>query len=746
MLAFLIGGLASCEVEKLNTVIGSESEKDHVAFSFDTRAAAEETDEIASDVALNEDKIETLDLFFFESANSGTYVAHHQFINKNEDKNTIYTVQVPSKGLDMSGNTSYLVYAVVNRVVTKEDKPSYTLGQLKALAAEKEITTGDKAVQASFVMDGELQTTLSRSMQTPVIPLARSVAKITLDINVANEISVGSSNTKYTPVLNSMRISMINGVKNGIINGFGTPEFFATDNSSNPTTRSIAEVADANDHTPFYSYPYQWSADGTDDCHLYLTIDWESENGSVSTYYYIVPIGAVTELVRNNHYKINLNVAILGGTEEVPVTLNANYIIENWSSLEISTELKKYRFLWVENTNYEMKNTTELKIPYATSHPAERIIVSCKQPNLYTNSDEEHKDEFSSTDPKAEFYCALVDGNIVYRHPLENNYIKDNFDFTPYEIQIIIQHEDNGDGIDNEMSETINIKQYPAIYAEAKANSDYNDGGGTNANRGYMFINGYNADISRGTQDYFGSGNGLSSSISFDNPTYNMFVITVTSVNNTDYMLGDPREKNVNSSFIGETHQQNGRTYSIWQSAPSTDGSTSRTLTNYLATEVNSSLYANTNNTVYTDDDAAEAGERTINMLAPKFRVASAYAVLSTGDDEPEYLHYMKKRCASYQEDGYPAGRWRLPTRAEFQFIVYLSYKQKIPTLYDSSSNYWCAHGYGKPSNGNVEMTYATKRSNGISVRCVYDEWYWGSEKITDKTKFTWGDEPITQK
>ena len=36
MLAFLIGGLASCEVEKLNTVIGSESEKDHVAFSCDT--------------------------------------------------------------------------------------------------------------------------------------------------------------------------------------------------------------------------------------------------------------------------------------------------------------------------------------------------------------------------------------------------------------------------------------------------------------------------------------------------------------------------------------------------------------------------------------------------------------------------------------------------------------------------------------------------------------------------------------
>ena len=44
-------------------------------------------------------------------------------------------------------------------------------------------------------------------------------------------------------------------------------------------------------------------------------------------------------------------------------------------------------------------------------------------------------------------------------------------------------------------------------------------------------------------------------------------------------------------------------------------------------------------------------------------------------------------------------------------------------------------------------MTYATK-STGHSVRCVYDDWYWGSERVLTgdaKETFTWGDEPITR-
>ena len=98
-------------------------------------------------------------------------------------------------------------------------------------------------------------------------------------------------------------------------------------------------------------------------------------------------------------------------------------------------------------------------------------------------------------------------------------------------------------------------------------------------------------------------------------------------------------------------------------------------------------------------------------------------------------------RCASYQEDGYPAGRWRVPTAAEIEYIVQLSAKGYITILFNDGGNYWAADGTiyvpdydtGKVSIGSGSSAF---------VRCVYDEWYWGSDPIADKTKFTWGDAP----
>ena len=107
-----------------------------------------------------------------------------------------------------------------------------------------------------------------------------------------------------------------------------------------------------------------------------------------------------------------------------------------------------------------------------------------------------------------------------------------------------------------------------------------------------------------------------------------------------------------------------------------------------------------------------------------------------------------EKRCASYQEDGYPAGRWRMPTFAEAKFIYTLSLNGKIPALFNTGSNYWCAHGDFLPNNnGEVKLN---PTGNATSIRCVYDEWYWGSEPAALKDQngkdlFTWGDYPRNQ-
>ncbi len=118
-------------------------------------------------------------------------------------------------------------------------------------------------------------------------------------------------------------------------------------------------------------------------------------------------------------------------------------------------------------------------------------------------------------------------------------------------------------------------------------------------------------------------------------------------------------------------------------------------------------------------------------MIAPAFRIASSYGVtyaISFND--------AVKRCATYQEDGYPAGRWRVPTQAEIWYMVKLASDEKIPELLSTSSYYWGGDERAYRPSVNYDSPITTTSSS--YVRCVYDEWYWNDK--CDKSTFTWGD------
>lgn len=375
-------------------------------------------------------------------------------------------------------------------------------------------------------------------------------------------------------------------------------------------------------------------------------------------------------------------------------------------------------------------------IPYVTSHEAtivENTIKFYKQditgaPPTWTTINSNSNDYLSDLE--------LVERNgvkqIYYKNVLDNVYTSPTFDFTPYKVTFTIQHKD-----DTNYKEEVTIIQYPAIYGEAEQNWDYSnnyDGKtGINGNNGFTFVNGYQK-TNNGANDFFGSVNGQGSTQS----SPNRYVFTVTSVEGTDYIIGDPRDNSI-------TYDADDAGWAVAKALY--DGASNRELKYYYGTDVTSELYSTRTNTnaIYENDNAAEAAERTINMIAPKFRIASGYAVLGTGGSGMNILENLKKRCASYQEDGYPAGRWRLPTRAEFQFIVSQVNKGTLPDIYIVDTEYWCAHGLGTPdNNGTVNMTYVARASSGHSTRCVYDEWYWTDKLETpaEKNVFTWGDQP----
>ena len=723
----------------------------------------------AGEEDLNENAINRVDLFLYPNDGTDSDAVFSEtgintFTSK-EDGRVVINLDVPMAVVEKlfpEGVTTCEAYVIVNRP-TKSAIPTNTdMASLKAISITSEL--GANKAQDEFVMDGHTtDITYANDAISGSIAAERSAAKITLTITGIENVT-DEGGTTWTPLPGQMQVMFYNGVKTSQVHTASVPAddvYFSLGPDKGRGFTGTNNAAPYNHAIPFYSYPSDWGKQTPDkEAHMVLMLPWEA-NGQQTNFYYEVPINDKKKLVRNTYYQIKLVVGVLGSTElnDEIVTLTPTCILLNWGEEQINADLDQPRYLVAEDT-IRIYNQNSVNIPFESSHPiSSTISVSeCYHQELVNGN---------NVNVSSDGTLSISGSNVVYTRELDNNFTSENFDFTPYYTTFTItQTGTTGE----ELSKQITVIQYPAIYGIRDVNTDWDNDGSTNGNKGFVFVNGYQGNSysgnvpnryktnsNNGYKAYFDAVNGLSSSGDVTSNT--MLVFTVTSTAGTNYVIGDPRETTVNTNFVESKHTVNSKTYSIWEYAPGVEGTDSRILQNYFATETNHEYLRNassensTQSNIYSSDEEAANAERTYNMIAPKFRISSGYgAISSTGDRR--YYHLMKKRCASYQEDGYPAGRWRLPTKAEFEFIIYLSYAEKIPKLFSTSLNYWCAHGHGKPNltNGTVEMGYVTdwtKTSNGvpsISVRCVYDDWYWGSEPVlkteTEKKTFTWGDAP----
>ncbi|MBO7070892.1 MAG: hypothetical protein J6W09_06330 [Bacteroidales bacterium] len=121
------------------------------------------------------------------------------------------------------------------------------------------------------------------------------------------------------------------------------------------------------------------------------------------------------------------------------------------------------------------------------------------------------------------------------------------------------------------------------------------------------------------------------------------------------------------------------------------------------------------------------------DIIAPAVLVSSALNA-NTGLD----FDTAVKRGATYQEAGYPAGRWRLPSEAEIAFIVARQRDGVIPNLYATDTFYWSGSGrlVYVPADSSAGITFSTPADaqttdTTFSCRFVYDLWYWGDEPST---------------
>ena len=132
---------------------------------------------------------------------------------------------------------------------------------------------------------------------------------------------------------------------------------------------------------------------------------------------------------------------------------------------------------------------------------------------------------------------------------------------------------------------------------------------------------------------------------------------------------------------------------------------------------------------------AIKTGSNSNDAIAPEFLICSGWG--RTQGANAQNFTTFERRCATYQEAGYPAGRWRIPTEAEVAYIYRLQALGVIPRLFqESNSAYWASSG--RAVNSYTANTLTANFTNNpnvggagrAGVRCVYDVWYWGEDKV----------------
>ena len=792
--------LASAPACSLKEDIYAEEEGEGVVlrfFSDESMVVTKATTQKEGVEALNENVLSSVEYFLYSNANKdGDAVIHGYLTNvrQNAPVSIPMTSDIVNYTLCPNNATNFWVYAIANhpRIVAQSDPEDLTGTDIATLA---ELTRdiefdGDnvKTPQTNFLMstDGPFEVTQVKRRNTIVatanIGLKRVAAKITVSVRVVPRVEIrntivisGNADTRteiWTPRLSEAYVQLVNGAKTGRVSGepvnsselYSYQQFnFDTNagesHSYETYTKKVDEdgneILDANglvqytketktgifypaEH-PFYTYPEQWMYGSNEEPYIKIAIPWDREAGTSDggtpfgvtskIYYYRVycPATAIdisnAEFLRNNWYKVILNIGILGSEMDGgEMIINGQYYVVDWQERETSdggdtpgvndsdkeAEIKGARYLFLNEQNFTMYNLEDLMIPYLTSDPCEIVDFKAVKYDFSGST----KDEVSTTsmadwNMDVSLVTTTTGAHISFNHPLNNDTSTEDYDVSPYIITFTIRHKD-----DISYAKEVTITQRPAILIDMD-----NNAGGTHY--GYTYVNG-------GSGTTYGT-NGTDSG---NNTNFNMFLIETTVLpSDSDFLLGDPRLENIDNLNSWPTLNS---AVSTWSANAASIQGTTRRLSYY-----------------HPVDPSTNAD----NIIAPKYRVASSHGATTTLS-----YAYAFRRCASYQEKGYPAGRWRLPTVAEVSYITKLNADGKIVRLFGSTNNgdttdYWCNSGYVTVYDGTDEISKQapvahTGTSGDKYVRCVYDEWYWDGmtyneddvTTVTPLTTFRWGD------
>ena len=788
--------LASCSEKELNPNVEGPADHcieltfSNVHPSLETKAAIRGVNEY------NENLIQKVDCFFYPNGatdSPAVFTAMGRGVKVREvaSDSLVYTVKIFFTDDDaeaMFGNSTSgtcQAYVICNAPLSYGSDTS--VDALKNLVLEHDFSAQIK--QGSFVMSANEPATVTLTTTgtganavtsaSGLIKVVRSAAKMQLYFLIPSELYDPENNTYWYPAMDiGVQIRMANLVKRGKVNGnysVQTADYVTTryrDVESVNTLEGASVVPGMTEYNytsiPFYSYPQNWH-DLSDYAPAFVfRIPWRMGSNPNYEYrtYQLSPNMSGLKFEANHYYRSYVKISSLGGADDehyVTIT-DASYIILDW--LDESTTagqgavpgaLTTYKYLVVDQDKMELNNEVYAYYTYVTSSPLNKIKFT--RIEYFNNRENPPTKTYTFTGTSGEkttatgsvtvnsnvfTYDISEPGLVTLHHPLTDVY-------TQWKVYATIYNQDG-------CSQDIVMIQNPSIRVEA----DY-------SLYGDVFVDGFFARVTDapattgtyGTVSYGGSGTSKPAWsgtfwCSGEQQNQNHFSVGTVSVSGTSYNYNDygsisrGKENSENPFYTLEVNVSsfNERNYTYSYRSGGTNYTVEYLIADPRMKAGDSdvwgsggfSLYpymiSRTNNTTYTGAQWESPGEIMIavtgadvqNYIAPRFLVSSTLNGQST---KPNYLNTIK-RAAVYQEAGYPAGRWRLPTEAELAFLYERQRDETIPDIFktDGSGRYRAASGRYMTVNGE-QITFNANDGQSVSSRFVYDLWYWGDEPST---------------
>lgn len=678
----------ACADETTNSIVQDEQAVVTLQLSGKTLATRAVIGTEAGEDDWNENVIKSVDCFLYPNGRTGeAAVFSVTGITVNATGTATIAIKIPNDKIEAlfgTGNTCQ-AYVIANRPSASALGTDTSLLGLKKTVIETEgfATQGSTVTpQESFVMDGEQVITLSadRKSITGHLDLYRAASKISLFITKVEETVTDEAGNKWISQPGNMRVFFHNGVKKAHVDVSADGCTYAVQAedyfnfSLSGDTRGFEAVAAEDGGTEYYKHVPFYS----------YSSDWNTDKEHEAYLTLVVPWKKDGETeFRPCYYQVPINVTNKKFERNNYYKIKLSVGILGDFTPEASVELEP-SYIIVDWGSGEVK--ADIKEYRYLVVDKNYVVMNNKNevsiPFLTSHEIEIVNEKMTKEDLRNEDVKTVVVARSKYTLEVINGMIYFEYtlnndqstnDYDHVPISLVFDARHK----DNyNFIEHITIVQYPAMYIIAVKNESSSN----------VFI--YKNQNKQGDWDDLVDLN------SGGNHNSNMYIINVSAFDDNNYIIGDTRSDNyISGKDLDLDNKFNNKALSFYYST---------------RTDVS-------------------------NFIAPKFRIASSRGKCSGDMDYND----AKKRCAAYQEYGYPAGRWRIPSEAELEYIAKLSSKGKIPHLFSDSKNYWTATGKSTyHNNGTIDNTSSIK--GNAYVRCVYDEWYWTD--TVNKGDFTWGD------